>query len=40
MTGSLLAATRPRPLRRMLVPTAQRLPAVFAAAVNAAAEST
>jgi flavin-dependent dehydrogenase len=37
ITGSLLAATRVRPVRRMLVPTAARLPAVFGAAVNALA---
>jgi hypothetical protein len=37
MTGSLLAATQVRPLRRMLVPAAERLPSVFAAAVNSLA---
>jgi flavin-dependent dehydrogenase len=37
MTGSLLAATRISPVRRMLVPTAARLPAVFGVAVNALA---
>jgi flavin-dependent dehydrogenase len=37
LTGSLLAATRVGPVRRMLVPTADRLPAVFGAAVNALA---
>jgi flavin-dependent dehydrogenase len=34
MTASLLAATRVGPLRNALVPTAQRLPTVFGAAVN------
>lgn len=34
LTASLLAATQVRPLRRLLVPAAQRLPAVFGAAVN------
>lgn len=38
MTGSLLAATQIRPLRRMLVPAAERLPSVFAAAVNSLAK--
>jgi len=37
LTASLLTATRLSPLRRALVPTAQRLPAVFSAAVNALA---
>jgi flavin-dependent dehydrogenase len=37
LTASLLAATRLSPMRRTLVPTAQRLPAVFSAAVNALA---
>lgn len=37
LTASLLAATRPAPIRRLLVPTAERLPGVFAAAVNALA---
>jgi flavin-dependent dehydrogenase len=34
VTASLLAATRIAPLRRGLVPAAERLPGVFAAAVN------
>lgn len=34
LTASLLGATRITPIRRALVPTAERLPAVFAAAVN------
>jgi flavin-dependent dehydrogenase len=34
VTASLLGATRIRPVRRGLVPTAERLPGVFAAAVN------
>jgi flavin-dependent dehydrogenase len=33
-TASLLAATRVDPVRRLLVPTAQRVPGVFAAVVN------
>jgi flavin-dependent dehydrogenase len=33
-TASLLAATRVEPVRRLLVPTAQRVPGVFAAVVN------
>jgi len=37
LTGSLLGATRLKPLRRALVPTAERLPGVFAAAVNSLA---
>jgi flavin-dependent dehydrogenase len=37
MTGSLLAASQVRPVRRMLVPAAERLPSVFAAAVNSLA---
>ncbi|HEY6934641.1 MAG TPA: NAD(P)/FAD-dependent oxidoreductase [Marmoricola sp.] len=37
LTTSLLATTRLPPLRRALVPAAQRLPAVFDAAVNALA---
>ena len=37
LTASLLGATRIAPVRRSLVPTAERLPAVFAAAVNALA---
>ncbi len=37
LTGSLLTATRLGPVRRMLVPTAERLPGVFGAAVNALA---
>jgi flavin-dependent dehydrogenase len=37
LTGSLLAATRIGPIRRTLVPAAQRLPAVFGSAVNALA---
>lgn len=38
LTASLLGATRWPPVRRALVPTAQRLPALFAAAVNVLAE--
>ncbi len=38
LTVSLLTATRLSPVRRALVPTAQRLPGVFAAAVNALAK--
>lgn len=34
LTHGLLAATRPPPLRRLLVPAASRLPRVFGAAVN------
>ncbi len=34
LTASLLGATRWHPIRRALVPTAERLPGVFAAAVN------
>ncbi|QIX27175.1 NAD(P)-binding protein [Nocardioides sp. JQ2195] len=37
LTASLLGATRFTPLRRALVPTAERLPGVFSAAVNALA---
>jgi flavin-dependent dehydrogenase len=37
LTGSLLGATRLPPLRRALVPAAERLPGVFAAAVNSLA---
>jgi flavin-dependent dehydrogenase len=37
LTGALLGATRVHPIRRALVPTAERLPGVFAAAVNALA---
>lgn len=37
LTTSLLGATRFNPVRRALVPTAERLPAVFSAAVNALA---
>jgi hypothetical protein len=37
LTASLLTATRLTPVRRALVPTAQRLPVVFSAAVNALA---
>jgi flavin-dependent dehydrogenase len=37
MTGSLVGATQLGPLRRALVPTAERLPRVFAAAVNSLA---
>lgn len=37
LTASLVTATRLTPVRRALVPTAQRLPAVFSAAVNALA---
>ena len=37
LTTALLGATRPPSLRRVLVPTAARLPGVFAAAVNALA---
>jgi flavin-dependent dehydrogenase len=37
LTTSLLGATRLKPVRRALVPTAERLPGVFAAAVNALA---
>jgi flavin-dependent dehydrogenase len=36
-TASLLAATRVAPVRRLLVPTAQRVPGVFAAVVNSLA---
>ncbi len=34
LTAGLLAGTRPAPVRRALVPAAERLPAVFSAAVN------
>ena len=34
LTASLLGATRVGPVRRALVPAAERLPAVFSAAVN------
>ncbi len=37
LTASLVGATRVRPVRRTLVPAAERLPLVFAAAVNALA---
>lgn len=37
LTASLLGATRLKPVRRALVPTAERLPGVFAAAVNSLA---
>jgi flavin-dependent dehydrogenase len=37
LTGSLLGATRLGPVRRGLVPAAERLPSVFGAAVNALA---
>jgi flavin-dependent dehydrogenase len=37
LTASLLGATRFNPIRRALVPTAERLPGVFSAAVNALA---
>ncbi len=37
MTGSLLTATQVPPLRRMLVPAAERLPSLFGVAVNALA---
>jgi flavin-dependent dehydrogenase len=37
LTGSLLGATRVGPVRRCLVPAAERLPAVFGAAVDALA---
>jgi len=37
LTASLLRATRFHPIRRALVPTAERLPGVFSAAVNALA---
>lgn len=37
LTASLLGATRLGPMRRALVPTAERLPGVFAAAVNSLA---
>jgi flavin-dependent dehydrogenase len=37
LTASLLGATRVAPVRRALVPTAERLPGAFAAAVNALA---
>lgn len=37
LTGSLLGATRMGPVRRLLVPAAQRLPSAFGAAVNALA---
>ncbi len=38
LTASLVGATRLAPLRRALVPTAERLPGVFAAAVNSLAK--
>jgi flavin-dependent dehydrogenase len=38
LTASLVGATRLAPLRRALVPTAERLPGVFAAAVNTLAK--
>jgi flavin-dependent dehydrogenase len=37
LTAGLLGATRVPPLRRALVPAAERLPGVFAAAVNSLA---
>jgi flavin-dependent dehydrogenase len=37
LTESLLAASRVGPVRRALVPTAERLPGVFGAVVNALA---
>jgi flavin-dependent dehydrogenase len=37
LTASLVGATRWHPIRRALVPTAERLPGVFSAAVNALA---
>lgn len=37
LTASLLAATQVRPVRSLLVPTAQRVPSLFAAAVNSLA---
>ncbi len=37
LTASLLGATRVKPIRRALVPTAARLPGVFSAAVNSLA---
>lgn len=37
LTGGLVAATTPRPLRRAIVPAARTLPPVFGAAVNALA---
>jgi flavin-dependent dehydrogenase len=37
LTGALLAASRVGPVRRALVPAADRLPGVFAAVVNALA---
>ena len=37
LTASLLGATRLGPMRRALMPTAERLPGVFAAAVNSLA---
>ena len=37
LTASLVGATRLRPIRRALVPTAERLPGVFSAAVNSLA---
>jgi flavin-dependent dehydrogenase len=37
LTAALLGATRPAPVRRRLVPAAERLPFVFAAAVDALA---
>ncbi|MFA9445347.1 NAD(P)/FAD-dependent oxidoreductase [Egicoccus sp. AB-alg6-2] len=40
LTASLLSATRLHPIRRALVPTAERLPGVFSAAVNAIARPT
>lgn len=39
LTTSLLGATRLNPVRRALVPTAERLPGVFSAAVNLLARS-
>ena len=37
LTGTLVAATAPRPMRRVIVPAARLLPPVFGAAVNALA---
>jgi flavin-dependent dehydrogenase len=37
LTAALLGATRLKPIRRALVPTAERLPCVFSAAVNSLA---
>ena len=40
VTAALLGATRLKPMRRALVPTAERLPGVFSAAVNSLARPT